>query len=82
MGYTLGLHHPPPNHLKLSVVLLLCNQTGLTHINTCLQSNNMQLLLPKEPGVEREAVSWFGKVYPRTRAAEWPAARPMDIIQV
>ncbi|KAF5828704.1 hypothetical protein DUNSADRAFT_17204 [Dunaliella salina] len=40
-----------------------------------------ELLLPREPGIEREAVSWFGKVYPRTLAPEWPAARPMDIIQ-
>lgn len=42
----------------------------------------LQLLLPKEPGVSREAVSWFSKVYPRTKAPEWQHARPMDIIQV
>jgi histone arginine demethylase JMJD6 len=38
-----------------------------------------QLLLPK--GVEREAVAWFSRVYPRSTAAGWPAARPLNIIQ-
>lgn len=41
-----------------------------------------QLLLPKHPKVEREAVSWFAHVYPRTQQPDWPAeARPIDLIQ-
>lgn len=33
------------------------------------------------PGVEREAVSWFTQVYPRTRQPDWPGPPPVDIIQ-
>ena len=40
------------------------------------------LVAPREPGLEREAASWFAKVYPRTRGAHWPSAAPIDIIQV
>ena len=40
------------------------------------------LVAPREPGLEREAASWFAKVYPRTRGAAWPSAAPIDIIQV
>lgn len=40
-----------------------------------------QLLLPKEPKVEREAVSWFSTIYPRTQQPGWPAAKPLDLIQ-
>jgi len=38
--------------------------------------------VPREPGLEREAASWFSRVYPRTRAPDWPGPRPLDIIQV
>jgi len=38
-----------------------------------------QLVLPK--GVEREAVSWFSKVYPATQQPTWPVAKPITIIQ-
>eukprot|EP00775_Hariotina_reticulata_P005065 gene5065-5306_t len=38
-----------------------------------------ELVLPK--GVEREAVSWFSKVYPATQQPSWPAAKPITIIQ-
>lgn len=37
------------------------------------------VLLP--PGMEREAVSWFYRMYPRTQQPDWPVARPIDIIQ-
>ena len=40
------------------------------------------MVLPRERGLEREAVSWFTRMYPRTRAPGWPTARPIDIIQV
>jgi histone arginine demethylase JMJD6 len=40
-----------------------------------------QLLLPREPKVEREAVAWFSHVYPRTQQPDWPAAKPINIIQ-
>lgn len=40
-----------------------------------------QLVLPKEPGLEREAASWFSRVFPRTRAPDWPTARPLTVIQ-
>lgn len=38
--------------------------------------------LLKPPGVEREAATWFAKVYPATRRPDWPAAKPIDVIQV
>jgi len=41
----------------------------------------MQLVLPREAGLEREAVSWFSKVWPRTQAPDWPSARPLTILQ-
>ncbi len=40
------------------------------------------VVLPKEKGLEREAVSWYTHMYPRTQAPDWPSARPVDIIQV
>ena len=40
------------------------------------------MVVPREPGLEREAVSWFSRVYPRTQRADWPGPRPLDIIQV
>jgi len=40
------------------------------------------VVLPKEKGLEREAVSWYTKMYPRTQAPDWPSARPVEIIQV
>ena len=39
-------------------------------------------VLPKLPGLEREAVSWFTHVYPLTQREDWPTAKPIDIIQV
>lgn len=39
-------------------------------------------VLPREPGLEREAVSWFSNIYPRMRRPGWPVARPLNIIQV
>ena len=39
-------------------------------------------VLPKIPGLEREAVSWFTHMYPLTQRADWPTAKPIDIIQV
>ena len=41
-----------------------------------------RLVVPREPGLEREAVSWFSRVYPRTQRPDWPGPRPLDIIQV
>ena len=41
-----------------------------------------RMVVPREPGLEREAVSWFTRVYPRTRRPDWPGPRPLDIIQV
>lgn len=40
------------------------------------------LLQPRGPELEREAVSWFRHVYPQTQAPDWPAAKPIDVIQV
>lgn len=39
-------------------------------------------VLPKLPGLEREAVSWFTHVYPLTQRLDWPTAKPIDVIQV
>ena len=39
-------------------------------------------VLPREPGLEREAVAWFSTIYPRTQRPGWPVARPLNIIQV
>lgn len=41
----------------------------------------LQLVLPREPGLEREAVAWFTHVFPRTQRPDWAAARPLTIIQ-
>ncbi|KAL0050644.1 hypothetical protein WJX82_004027 [Trebouxia sp. C0006] len=38
-------------------------------------------VLPKLPGLEREAVSWFTHVYPLTQREDWPTTKPIDIIQ-
>ncbi|GLC61317.1 hypothetical protein PLESTB_001742800 [Pleodorina starrii] len=38
-------------------------------------------VLPKEQGIEREAVSWFSKVYPRATRSDWPTARVVDLVQ-
>jgi histone arginine demethylase JMJD6 len=38
-------------------------------------------VLPREPGLGREAIDWFTKVFPRALAPEWPAARPLTIVQ-
>ena len=42
----------------------------------------LKILLPREPGLERESISWFTKVYPRTRQEGWAGPHPVDIIQV
>lgn len=62
---------PVTDHACLCVLLLLLMLLLLL----------LQLLLPKEPKVEREAVSWFSIIYPRTQQPDWPAARPINIIQ-
>ncbi|CAD7698143.1 unnamed protein product [Ostreobium quekettii] len=38
-------------------------------------------VLPSILGVDSEAVSWFYHVYPYTQSADWPTAKPIDIIQ-
>ena len=40
------------------------------------------MVLPKEKGLEREAASWYTRMYPRTQSPGWPSAHPVDIIQV
>lgn len=40
------------------------------------------MLQPKGEGLEREAVSWFRHVYPRTQLPDWPTVKPIDVIQV
>ena len=42
----------------------------------------LQALQVRPPGVDREGVSWFKHVYPRTRRADWPYAPPIDLVQV
>ncbi|CAG9467454.1 unnamed protein product [Pedinophyceae sp. YPF-701] len=37
--------------------------------------------LIKPVGVEKEAASWFAKVYPRTQARDWPTHRPIEVLQ-
>lgn len=41
----------------------------------------VQLVLPKEPGLERESVSWFTHVWPRTQRPDWPGPRPLNAVQ-
>lgn len=61
-----------------------------THPLTNLAGHKRWALFPpgtpkhllKPPGVEREAASWFASVYPATQRPDWPAARPIDVIQV
>ena len=43
---------------------------------------SLQLVLPKEPGLERESISWFTRVYPRTRQPDWKGPSPIDLVQV
>ncbi|KAI8476748.1 MAG: hypothetical protein J3K34DRAFT_453134 [Monoraphidium minutum] len=40
-----------------------------------------QTVLPREPGLGREAICWFTRVFPRTQAPGWPTARPVTCIQ-
>jgi len=40
-----------------------------------------ELVLPKEPGLERESISWFTHMYPRTQQPGWSGPRPLDILQ-
>eukprot|EP00798_Chlamydomonas_sp_ICE-L_P020979 gene20980-27834_t len=40
-----------------------------------------ELVLPKEPGLERESISWYTKIYPRTQLSSWNTAKPINIIQ-
>lgn len=42
---------------------------------------SLQLILPKESGLEREAVSWFSIIYPRTQQPDWLTHKPITIIQ-
>lgn len=41
----------------------------------------VQVVLPKEPGLERESISWFARIWPRSQRPEWPQARPLNAIQ-
>lgn len=41
----------------------------------------MQLLTPREPGLERESVSWFTHIWPRTQRPEWTSHRPLNAVQ-
>jgi len=49
-------------------------------LHVCLFIYSM--VAPREPGLERESVSWFSKLYPRTQHPSWRGPRPVDIIQV
>ena len=41
----------------------------------------LSALQARPPGVDREGVSWFKHVYPRTRRDDWPHAPPIDLLQ-
>jgi JmjC domain, hydroxylase len=41
----------------------------------------MQDVLPSEPGLERESVSWFARIWPRTQRPCWPSHRPLNAVQ-
>jgi histone arginine demethylase JMJD6 len=45
-------------------------------MRTCLQ-----VVLPKEPGLERESVSWFAHIWPRSQQPGWPTHRPLNGVQ-
>jgi histone arginine demethylase JMJD6 len=38
-------------------------------------------LKPKGIGLDGESVTWFKKMYPRTRSSDWPHHRPLDAVQ-
>ena len=41
----------------------------------------VQVVLPKEPGLERESISWFARMWPRTQQPAWPTHRPLNAVQ-
>ena len=59
---------------------MLRNQSQ--HDVICITGTPRHVVLPKEKGLEREAASWYTRMYPRTQAPDWPSARPVEIIQV
>ena len=61
---------------------ILCGHSNLLWPMSCAAGTPRQVVLPKEKGLEREAASWYTRMYPRTQAPGWPSARPVDIIQV
>ena len=42
------------------------------------QDARVQVVLPKEPGLERESVSWFARMWPRTQAPRLADAPPAE----
>lgn len=41
----------------------------------------VQVVLPKEPDLERESISWFARMWPRTQLPDWPTHRPINAVQ-
>jgi hypothetical protein len=83
------LQHVPPLRVQpvvQSVPLLVGSLQLLVVLSPtcwCPAPLALQLVVPKEPGLEREAVSWFTHLYPRARHdPAWPGPRPLDAIQV
>ncbi|KAL4517762.1 hypothetical protein Ndes2526A_g02143 [Nannochloris sp. 'desiccata'] len=58
--------------------------------NTLLTGHKRWALFPpgipkavvKPPGLEREASTWFTKIWPKTQEETWPGPSPIDVIQV
>lgn len=41
-----------------------------------------ELVAPREASLEREAVDWFVKVYPRTKLPSWTGPKPLECVQM
>ena len=89
-----GLANPFAQQCAKTQAAVLWSQTphrgtpmcSTCHDTTCWAQQSYVLqsdaeLLPRLPGLESEAPSWFTHVYPLTQAPHWPHARPLDIIQ-